>query len=291
MEQNVYVDLLFLINFSMDYLCLYICARIMHRRIILPKLLLAASLGGIHSVCALFINAASLPSLIIDVGICMIMCAIVFSEKGRPLSSTLLCTFLFVGISMMTGGIMTAIFNLLNRLNLPLGEIEDDGISTYLFAAIAAVSGLVALRSGKVISRRASFEECSVIVTIESKSITLPALSDSGNLVKDPLTGKPVILIDRKALAKIIDLSLFDRYLGGDLSPPEFPHGLRLIPINTAGGKSLIVAATPDKLTIKMDRSSKKPLVFDSDALISPSDIGNSAEGYQAIVPAEILKP
>ena len=33
MPQDVYVDLLFLINFSMDYLCLYICTKILHRKI------------------------------------------------------------------------------------------------------------------------------------------------------------------------------------------------------------------------------------------------------------------
>ena len=117
MPQDVYADLLFLINFSMDYLCLYICAKIMRRKMRLPRMLIASIIGGIYSVVSLFIPSQSIISLIIDALVCIVMCAIVFSEPSRRAASTLLCSFLYVGISMMTGGCMTAIFNLLNRQN------------------------------------------------------------------------------------------------------------------------------------------------------------------------------
>ena len=31
MGNEVYADLLFLVNFSMDFLCFYLCARLLHR--------------------------------------------------------------------------------------------------------------------------------------------------------------------------------------------------------------------------------------------------------------------
>ncbi len=290
MAQDVYADLLFLINFSMDYLCLYVCAKVMARRIRLPRLLLSAALGGIYSVLSLFISLTSFLSVVIDIGVCLIMCAIVFAEKGRNLSSTLLCTFLFVGISMMTGGCMTAIFNFLNKLDLPLSDIGEDGISTYLFAILAAIAGFISLRSGEIISRRAPIRECKLYITFQGREIELSGFSDSGNLVKDPISGRAVIIVDRDTVAKSLPIEEFDEFKSRKPSA-KLPFGaLRLIPINTAGGRGLLVAALPEKTVIEYAHR-KKRVSFEVDALFAPSEIGKSAEGYTAIVPQEILKP
>ena len=290
MTQDVYVDLLFLINFSMDYLCLYVCAKILHRRIKISRILPASVLGGVYSVASLFIQASPPLALAIDVGVCMLLCAVVFAEQGRTASSTLLCTFLFVGISMMTGGCMTAIFNLLNRLKIPLDSIEEDGISTYLFAILAAISGLITLKSGKLISKRASVTECTVTLTVEGKRLALKALSDSGNLVKDPLTGKPVVLIDRDTLASVCDVAVFDRYAKGEQAGVKSALSLRLIPIATASGRSVLVAAKAENLTAEAIDKRGRQYSFELDALFAPADLQNHANGYKAIIPAEILK-
>lgn len=290
MPQDVYADLLFLINFSMDYLCLYVCAKVMGRRIRLPRFLLSAAVGGIYSVVSLFLSVTSLLSIVIDVGVCLIMCAIVFAEKGRRLSSTLLCTFLFVGISMMTGGCMTAIFNFLNRLDLPLSDIGEDGISTYLFALLAAIAGFISLRSGELISKRAPIKECKVKITFQGQEIELLGFADSGNLVKDPISGKAVIIVDKETVAKSLPIVEFDMFKQGKATK-NLPFGcLRLIPINTASGKGILVAALPEKTVIEYEHR-KKRLSFEVDTLFAPSEIGKSAEGYTAIVPQEIFKP
>ena len=291
MKQEVYIDLLFLINFSMDYLCLYICGKVLRKRLKLLRLISAAALGGAYSVISLFFPFSPTVNLILDALFCLVICAIAFAEKGRRLSSTLLCGCLFVGISMMTGGAMTAIFNLLNRLDLPLDSIDGDGISTYLFAIIAAVAGIITLRSGEIISRRSDIKECKLTVTISGKTASFFALSDSGNLVKDPLSGKNVILIDRSALSELTDVSVFDDFLQGQ-QPPDSSgvKGLRIVPIKTAGGSSFLAAANPDSLAAEVVTKRGKALSCELDALIAPSDIGKSAEGCRAIVPSQILK-
>ena len=86
MTTEVYADLLFLINFSMDYLCLYICAHVLHRKIALLKMLIASSLGGIYSIVSLFYNTNTLVSIIIDLCVCLIMCSVAFARKEHTLS-------------------------------------------------------------------------------------------------------------------------------------------------------------------------------------------------------------
>ena len=291
MVTDVYADLLFLINFSMDYLCLYICARVLHRKMSLVKMVIAASIGGIYSVISLVLSLSGIFSLTIDVGVCVAMCATVFAEKDRKVSSTLLCSFLFVGISMMTGGAMTAIFNLLNRLDLPIESVGEDGISPYLFAILAIISGIITLRSGKILSKKSTISTCTLKVKIKNKETTFTALSDSGNLARDPLGGKPIIVLDRDLFSKIADMSFFDELACGKTPRNILYRNTRIIPIKTATGSSLLVAVSPDKLTVAVyDSRKNRTRSADIDALVAPSDIGEIGEGCNAIIPAELLK-
>ena len=45
----IYSDILFLINFSLDYLCLFIAGRLLHRGGKAWRLLLGAAVGGLYS--------------------------------------------------------------------------------------------------------------------------------------------------------------------------------------------------------------------------------------------------
>ena len=290
MVQDVYIDLLFLINFSMDYLCIYICSKVLHRKMKLGRMLSAAALGGVYSVISLFLPISSAISLALDCATCLVMCAIVYYEKGRSLGSLLLATFLFIGISMMTGGCMTAIFNLLNKLNLPLDLVEADGISTYLFAALALIAGIISLKSGQIISRRAPIKECRLHLRFCGKDFELLGLSDSGNLVRDPITGKPIIFVDRATIEKQIPLDFLDRFAEGMLDRGAPCKNLRIISLRTAAGTSIATAAAPDSISIEYEDKKGKTTTAELSALISPTDLGNSAEGYTAIIPAEIIK-
>jgi len=290
MTQDVYIDLLFLINFSMDYLCIYVCSKVLHRKMKLGRMLTAASLGGVYSVVSLFLPISSGVSLALDCATCLIMCAIVYHERGRNLGSLLLSTFLFIGISMMTGGCMTAIFNLLNKLNLPLDLVEADGISTYLFAALALIAGIISLKSGQIISRRAPIKECKLRLRFCGKDFELLGLSDSGNLVRDPITGKPVIFVDRETIEKQVSLDFLDRFAEGKLDRDAPCKNLRIISLRTATGTSIAVAAAPESVSIEYEDKNGKTTTAELSVLISPAEIGKSAEGYAAIIPAEIIK-
>ena len=59
MGGEVYADLLFLVNFSMDYLCAYLTAAMLRRRAEPWRLLISSTVGGIYAVLALFLRIAS----------------------------------------------------------------------------------------------------------------------------------------------------------------------------------------------------------------------------------------
>ena len=287
MEQDIYVDLLFLINFSMDYLCLYVCASVLSRKKSAPKMLFAASLGGIYSVIALFFHFSSLLSLSTDVAVCFLMCFIAFYSKKQKLSSYLLTSFLYIGISMMTGGCMTVIYNYLNRLHIPIDLFETDDFSTYLFAIIAAIAGVCAIVHGKLSSQKASIPQCILTVELLGNTASATALCDSGNLIRDPISGKAVILIDNSLFFTLIDHELFTNTVSGKIDSPPFTF--RMIPINTASGKSIITAINAQSIYIEYVDKRGKSIRIEPEALIAPTSLSESSNGCSAIVPTSIL--
>ena len=184
---------------------------------------------------------------------------------------------------------MTAIFNLLNRLDLPLDGIISDGISTYIFAIVAAVAGFISLKSGQIASHRSTVSECRVTLRFGDRESTLLGLIDSGNLIREPISGRPVIVVDRAALAAVIDVSALDRFMHGEHTDSAL-RSPRLIPIKTASGKGMLAAIQPDEVTIVFSDKRNKEMRICADAMIAPSDIKSGTEGHSAIVPAELIK-
>ncbi len=290
MVQDVYIDLLFLINFSMDYLCIFICSRILHRKMRTLRMISAAALGGIYSVLSLFLPFSPWVELVLDCAAGFLICTLAYAEKGRGISALFLASFLFIGVSMMSGGCMTAIFNILNKLELPLGSIGSDSISTYLFALLAAAAGVMSLKSGQAISRHASVTECRLYIQFCGKEFIFTGFADSGNLVRDPIGGRAVIFLDRSVMEKEISLDFLDSFAKGRFKPNSPCKELRLISLRTAAGSSLAVAAMPESIRAEFEDKKGKTASLKLDALISPADIGKSANGYTAIIPSEILK-
>ena len=80
--ETVYADLLFLIDFSMDFLTLYIVSRVMKQKIKLIRMCSASAMGGVYSVLSLGINVNRWLSLIFDLFVCFVMCMTAFLEKS-----------------------------------------------------------------------------------------------------------------------------------------------------------------------------------------------------------------
>lgn len=102
--------------------------------------------------------------------------------------------------------------------------------------------------------------------------VALTALIDSGNLLRDALTGLPVIVISRRSAARLIALP-------PDGSPAP---GMRLIPVRTISGTSLMAVFHPDQVCILSGEGWQR-----ADALIGISPDGY--DGYQALLPASLL--
>ena len=81
MEQTVYVDLYFLINFSMDFLCFFLLSKLLSVKLSFGRTIAASLLGGLYANLALFLPLSSLPALLLDMAACTLMCAVALLRR------------------------------------------------------------------------------------------------------------------------------------------------------------------------------------------------------------------
>lgn len=116
---------------------------------------------------------------------------------------------------------------------------------------------------------------CATVEIIHGeRCLRLTALVDSGNLLRDPITGLPVIVVSRKAASRLITLP----------PPGEIIPGMRLISIRTVAGTSLMAVFRPRRVCLHLPDGWQTV-----DAMIGLSPAGY--DGFQALVPSGLIMP
>ncbi len=284
--QTVYADVLFLINFSMDFLVFYICARLAGRRIYPFRSALASALGGAYGVASLFITANGFITAICDIVSLIVICGVAFASKIMRFRDFLGRCVLFALISSILGGIMTALSSMIERSGFTSLEYESgDDISVWLFALIAATGGAAAFVGGKRIKRITSSKGADVEINVDGKSVVIRAMTDSGNMLTDPISGRAVAICELDAVAELFSGELVDYWRKKELSvdiDAEFASRIRFIPARgaLAGKTSLLTAIEPDSVTVINGKIRRE-----ADILIAPVPYKLSAGESRALLP------
>ena len=282
MEQEVYVDLYFLINTCMNLLTLMISATLLHRKISRVRAWIAASAGGLWAVVALFAGVEGFWGLLCDGAVIFLMCAAVFATKQNSFAALLKCTVVGVLTSMILGGVMTALYSLLNRIRLPLDNTQENSGSILIFALIAALAGLATVQGGRFLGFSKKSKYITVTAELFGKTVTLRALVDTGNHLREPISGRSVIVADRERILASLPLSLSaalqspcaDKWL----SDERYATHIRLVPASTAAGKQMLPAILPDRLLLTDGKET-----YPADYLIAPASM-EAGSDFDAVI-------
>lgn len=122
--------------------------------------------------------------------------------------------------------------------------------------------------------QRAAPPACvTVEIRRDSRRLTLTALIDSGNLLRDMVTGLPVIVISRRAAARLTPLP----------QPGKLLPGMRLMSVRTVGGTTLMAIFRPSAVYVEQ-RGTWRAV----NAVIGLCPDGY--EGFQALVPSSLVR-
>ncbi len=272
--QTVYVDLYFLINFSMDFLCLYLTAKLLSERLAPIRGILAAAIGGIYANLALLLGLSGFTAILSDLAVCALICLAAFFGRGR-IKRAPVYILVYVAVSAALGGIMTALFYLFNRTGIFdfIKNTDGDGISVWLFAFLAAISAVITLIGGRGATKKMSAREVELEVTFFGRTVTLRGMSDSGNLLREPLSGKPCIVVDRKGLGGLLSKRLSEILSKGNASGLEGltddeKRRIVLIPARTATGADMLVGIRVERVLVRCGGKERE-----ADAVLALSEL------------------
>lgn len=288
-EKVIYGDVLMVINFSMDYLALYITSKLMHIKTKTKKLTLSAIIGAVYSLVILSLNLNGILSGIISLTAAFVLTLTAYGKL--PPKALLTNTAVFYVVNFALGGGITAICNLLNiwqnKRNIMINGTFDvlyGDLPFGLLIALAFICGIISLVFGKIIKRKSAEKVCELEILFENTPATLTGLIDSGNLLREPISGKPVIIVAFEAVRRHLPVELLPLFKENNtacLSSSPLTSGLRVIPASTVNSKGLLFALTPK--TVKIDGVEK-----DVYTAITPHT--ESFGGFPAIVPNELIQ-
>lgn len=265
----VYSDLLFLINLSLDFLCLFIADRILNCGARAFRLVIASVIGGLYSFLPYFIVLPPIISLILHLFAAALICLIAFPRRG--LKKFLLSLMTFIVSSALLGGLITSAYGLSG--NYSRGTYaETDALS---FVVICVISAIVALSYGVICKKPIHIRSVEIRVHAKGERFCARLLVDSGNLVTEPFSSLPVIVVSSSCLPPPYD-------------KPEseaFPLPIRAIPFSTSAGSSCFFGFRPDK--IEIIRVAKKPKTID--AYIGIDTERQTYSGYDGLIPTSLL--
>ena len=299
METYVYGDIILLENLIMNYVILWSTARLARYRYSKVKLLIASMLGAIYALISYFPEYNYLYSFLMKILFSIFIVIIAYTPAYFHLLLKL--TGIFYIVSFIFGGAAFGFFYFVNGLDLTrngISFIEDFPIKI-LFAAVVAAYFTVRF-SWDYIQHRIKRER--LILTVEmyfdKKHLSLDALVDTGNSLKDPITNAPVIITEYEMVKELLpdDIQkIFEQCGENDLNAiaeimtiSKWAARFRLIPYKSLGRENgMLVGFKPDIVTI-LDSDRKIQL---SNIVIAIYRKKLSKDGeYSALIYPELLK-
>lgn len=259
-----YLDSFLLLNLVIDYLLMILTAKLCCIQVKRSRVILAAIFGSLFAAGMFFYSGTTLAMLIITCITTWILISIVFSKtsavKRLRLSAIfLLEAFCFSGCMSMAE-------------NIGVGRITVRNGITYIQiefwqVIVSAIGGYLLFRvCFRDYSLKVEKQRVKLIAELGQQRIETMLLVDSGNLLREPLSGKPVIMLAPEVMEGFFVSEINDRLKQPEWDPAVMmailvDYGIvtRILPIQTVGGsRCLTLAVKPDRITLKMDNGTAK---------------------------------
>jgi len=275
---TVYVDVLFFINLIIDYIIISSTAFILNKSNNTFRFITASATGALYSTVIFFPQLKILNVIFLKILISFIIVFIAF--KYQSIVSHIKIFITYYLINFIYGGGMYAFYrftNLGSKMNYSNGEYYID-LSLGAIILLSVLFYFLIKIFGRFLSDKPQQAVLKQIeITINGNKVCTNALIDTGNNLYEPISQKPVILVEKDVINKILDVNfkLEYKYIK--------KYKMRIIPFYDASGESnIIYALKPDRVyNISDDILIENVLIGISEHRLSPDHT------YQALMHAK----
>lgn len=263
MEETVtiYVDIVLLENLCMNYIILFGTAYIIKIKVKHIRILLASLIGAVYAVLAYAEVFPIYANLITKIILSICMTYIAFNPK--KLKGLIKELILFYLVSFALGGCAFALLYIVRPQDIFMKNGVYIGTYPLKIALLGGITGFVITYVAiKIVKTRITKNEIiyKAIIKIEEQEIEINVLLDTGNMLKDPISGDAVIMVEKNKLYKILPNEMLDntnKFLGGEFENAEsleYRKRIRFIPFTSVGKQNgMLLGIKPDLVKIITD--------------------------------------
>lgn len=258
---TIYIDVVLIENLIMNYIILFTTGLILKLKIQSIRILIASLLGAIYSIIAYTGVLKIYSSFLLKIVLSVLIVYIAFNPQNvRKMWKDLLIFYL---TSFVFGGAAFALIyivkpqDIIMKNGLFLGTYP---LKTVILGAVIAFAVIIAAFS--IVKSRISKKDmfCEIETKINNKIVRTRAIIDTGNMLKEPITNTPVVVVEHTLLYECIPkeiLSNLENIIGGDFKKiPEqikekYISELKLIPFSSLGKQNgMLLGIKPEYIKI-----------------------------------------
>nr|WP_268251734.1 sigma-E processing peptidase SpoIIGA [Alicyclobacillus mali (ex Roth et al. 2021)] len=294
----VYIDIVWMVNFIMDLALLWTTGWLMKRRARWTRLLAGALIGAIYSL-ALFVPALSLTTTWPGKALVSVLMVWIALPHRNALDLARLVGVYYLVSFMVAGASVAARFALPGTtLNHALWSNRGVAFATsgetlgLMIGLPLAVDGLKRLAARLRKDARVEISLVDLEVQFDGMVIRCRALVDTGNGLMDPVSKRPVSLVDAEVLMPAFPKQVQDKVAAGedllDALIEVLPRTrFAVVPFQGASGRGLTVALRPKAVYLVQADGAR---IRGADSLFAVFPGVLSADGtFQAILHPEVM--
>lgn len=263
---TVYIDVVLIENLIMNYIIIFATGIILKIKMKQIRIILGSLIGAIYTIIAYVSNLRIYSNFILKFILSIIIVYVSFNpQTQKQLWKSLLIFYL---TSLVFGGAAFAIIyvvrpqEILRNNQLIFGTTS---MKIILFSAILAF--IVIILAFKIVKNKISKKDmfCDIEVKINEEIIKTKAMIDTGNFLKEPITNKPVVVIEHTLLYHCIPkqiLNNIEQILGGDFTNvpeeirEEYISKLKFIPFSSLGKQNgMLIGINAKYIKIKSEEN------------------------------------
>ncbi len=240
MKTVVYADVYFILNFSIDLICLALCGAIGGKSRRKMRLCIASALGGIYACAALFITYTSL-SAISALAVCLAMYFIAYAP--RSIGGVVYGGVLLFCVNALIGGLYSAMVSVASG-----GSVNTEKFRYYPFF-LTLVAVLVFMR---LLVFRSAHKTVTVRIQYKDRSASFNSLVDTANSLREPISGIGVALVACGAAQRLFTEKEAQILMGDADDTDAYTHGFRYILMSTAAGNKKCSCVKADSALVDL---------------------------------------
>lgn len=283
--KTLYIDVYFLINFTVDVLAVFISLKMCHIRIRIGRIIIAGIIGALFAIVNLLLLKATIIRFLLSAALVLLISFCVCTKISLYRRSKFVIFFYMS--SMFIGGVVTYVYDLLDEYFGDYFEDTTAGENRRALIFSLVILLFIGVLRILIMVFRTSFDEKSVRICIKicDKTLEVDALVDSGNLVKDPMNMNPVLFIKKIAATTIFPKEVME-LSDIDSLDSSYKKRIRLIPVTKNAQTHVMTGVRVDHVYI-LNYSNKKEEIM---ATVAIDKEEGTYGGFECLIPYALIR-